>query len=350
MARIENSGWQRITTLEGTKSFDLRGCDFHPGGEMLATTWFGTTTLRAIPSGETICEIKVKSGLFSTYRVVVCFSTSGNLLAMGCPDKTVRLWTVPDGKLLAELVGHKSLVRGLTVVSSGKYLLSFSEREICAWDLQTARLLRSLRTKGIITAWAVGGKGNLLAVGDKTAWDCHLNLYTVPSLEQTKTIKEPFGMVMDVAVHPEGNLIAFGDIRGAKIWDIRSDRLVGGHDHRGETRQVSLISDGTMLASWSRLRGWKCPAVHIMDVSSGRTLGTFDWPEARAATGLAECAGKLIVAKDDGTRFSLSMPSFQCCGKILHPSFSPQTAVSDPWCITTGDSETRGQTTVFWRP
>jgi WD40 repeat protein len=40
----------------------------------------------------------------------MCFSPSGSLLASGSEDKTVRLWSVLSGKLIAEFKGHFGLV------------------------------------------------------------------------------------------------------------------------------------------------------------------------------------------------------------------------------------------------
>ncbi|MCX5795092.1 MAG: hypothetical protein NTY77_06335 [Elusimicrobia bacterium] len=353
MDKPGNSEWERVTTLDGARSFDLLGSVFHPGGKLLASTRYNITTLRAVPSGDIIGEIKVKSGFFSSYQVVISFSPCGKLLAMGCPDKSVKLWAVPDGKLLATLTGHESRVRGLAFTDDGKHILSFGEEEILAWELQSGRLLQRVATKGTITAYSLGGKRSLLAVGYKSSWTSPVNLYSAPSLEHLNTIEEPCGRVNAVAVHPDGNLLGFGDSTCAKIWDLKSNRLIGEHYHRGQAWQVCWIKNATMLASCASRRGWGCPAVHIMDTHSGETVGSFNWPEACAATGVGECAGKLIVAKEDGTRYSLSIPSFKRCGTISHPSRSPQTVVSSKWCVTTGDSAKSGQwgqTTIFWRP
>ena len=62
-------------------------------------------------------------------------SSSGEFLATGSRDKTIRLWD-GRGTLIKTLVGHDNWVRGVLFHPGGKYLLSVSDdKTIRCWDL-----------------------------------------------------------------------------------------------------------------------------------------------------------------------------------------------------------------------
>ncbi|KAL8742290.1 MAG: hypothetical protein Q9190_005205 [Brigantiaea leucoxantha] len=72
-------------------------------------------------------------------------SSSGEFLATGCRDKSIRIWD-SRGTLIKSLVGHDNWVRALVFHPGGKYLLSVSDdKTIRCWDLaQEGKCVKTL--------------------------------------------------------------------------------------------------------------------------------------------------------------------------------------------------------------
>jgi WD40 repeat protein len=78
-------------------------------------------------------------------------------LATGSADRSVRLWSLSDGKCVAMLSGHSGPVLSLAAAANGKWLCSGSgDHTIRVWDPSNGRLVRSLTNHlGAVHALAV---------------------------------------------------------------------------------------------------------------------------------------------------------------------------------------------------
>jgi WD40 repeat protein len=63
-------------------------------------------------------------------------SPDGTLLVSGSDDKTIKLWSLPEGKLLNTLEGHSDWVRSVTISPDGTLLASGSyDKTVRLWTL-----------------------------------------------------------------------------------------------------------------------------------------------------------------------------------------------------------------------
>jgi len=70
---------------------------------------------------------------------------SGNFLASGSRDKTIKIWEVSTGQCIMTLVGHDNWVRDLIWHPTGKYIYSSSDdKSIKVWDLTQGRAIKTI--------------------------------------------------------------------------------------------------------------------------------------------------------------------------------------------------------------
>jgi len=121
---------------------------FNAGGDMLASGGFREAKLWKRPRD--VRELT----LASTDTVsAVAVSPSGDLMAAGSIDHSIKLWSLPKGELAGALVGHTGAVSTLRFSHDGAKLYSASaDKTIRVWSTAEKKLLAQIDTPTAVAA------------------------------------------------------------------------------------------------------------------------------------------------------------------------------------------------------
>ena len=253
----------------------VRGVDFSPDGQMIATTSYDQTVKLWRPDGELLHTFTDHQGPVWS----VSFSPNGQTIASASSDQTVLLWR-PDGVLLHTLKSHIDKVWGVAWSPDGNQIASVSaDQTIKLWRSDGA-LINTLRTHtGEVwgVAWSPDGQILASASADRT-----IKLWSREGvLLQTLTGHE--AEVNSVSFSPDGRKLASGGYDNTvRIWSRGGALLKTLTGHEEKVYSVQFSPDGNRLASASldkTIRLWR-----------------FDHSNGEAANG--EAANELAVIHD----------------------------------------------------
>jgi WD40 repeat protein len=210
----------------------------------------GTVRLWSVPDGKLIGE-----PLNTDQRDVrlVAFSSDGSRLAFAERDGTVRLWSVQDRQLIGEpLQTGQRWPRSMALSRDGIHLALADYNEVRLWSVPDRQPIGApLRGhEGEVTALTFSGDGTRLASVDGYGT---VRLWSVPD---GKLIGEPLNTdqrrVLSVAFSSDGTRFASAGKDGTvRLWSVQDGKQIGLplRGHEGEVTSVALSRDGTRLAS-----------------------------------------------------------------------------------------------------
>jgi WD40 repeat protein len=295
-----------------------RACVFSPDGRWLAAArpsphlilWDAATgkEVRRLAAGDQV--------------EATTFTPDGKVLAAATWSGAIVLWDASSGKRLPQSAGDVHPVSQLRFLEGGKRLVG-AGADLITWDLATGREVRRLPKAGVDRFGAVSPDGKLLAspevVGGafavqirdsstgKTLRTLRGGLGTTPPRvsrfapdgrrlisacgdhktilvwdvargELAHTLKGPTGLVLALAVSPDGRWLASASSPrdGAHtlvLWDLRTGREAKRLPH-----QLFAVYDLAFSPDGSRLAAGGMPGgrVQVWEVPTGRELRTID--------------------------------------------------------------------------
>ena len=169
----------------------------------------------------------------------VAISPSGDYVAAGSLDKSVRVWEVRNGNLIARLDGidgHKDSVYSVAFGPDGETLVSGSlDKTIKMWQL-------SPDNRGGMMGGGMIRGGRLMRTFEGHKVSDPLSLRK-PS--RAASDKSPQDFVLSVALTPDGDWVLSGSKdRGVQFWNPRTgdtQLMLQGHKNSGATYVLSQL-------------------------------------------------------------------------------------------------------------
>jgi WD40 repeat protein len=227
--------------------------------------------LRTIPHGAILREfVGHTDSIWS-----VAFSPDGRIIASGSRDKTIKLWRVADGNILATLLPTRNetdqRVPGvLKVIFSpdGNLLASGTVDSIQLWDVQTAKNIYTIHTYGAYIAFSPDGK--YILGTDDTA----LILWSILSGKEIIRITIDDHQYCNPIFTPDSRNVAvcLRD-KTIRFFDIQSQQEV-----RKIPYSIALTNDGSVLVSGNGSAGnfWENadpdPYLYVWNAENGQLI------------------------------------------------------------------------------
>jgi WD40 repeat protein/serine/threonine protein kinase len=230
-------------------AFSKDGRTFVSGSDDLSVAEWETATGRRI---RTVGEMQPGT------VAAVAYSPDGSLLAttnleeIDLDPENVRLWQMPEGKLIRKMAGHNSKAFSAAFHPGGQ-VLATGAKEVILWDVKTGlkidQLNDSLLSNKKVKSIAFSRDGSQLAFASE---DKHVYVYEFPSLKRRHALASEVE-VWCVAFSPDGESLAAGNRDGdVTIFDPHTGsvrtRLRG---HLLGVRCVAFTSDGQTVATGS---------------------------------------------------------------------------------------------------
>ncbi len=240
---------------------------------------------------------------------IVAFSGDGSVLAAGCPDGSIRLWSTVDGQILADIAVGKGL-SSIELDSAGRRIATVREGPVAeVWQVDQKQPIDRIvpPAPGFLKIkLAPDGNKALVWTGTWAAlWDVNANR----SLRRLA----PAGVILTAAFSSDSRLLATGsNNKVAQSWDGVTGVLRKEYAHTGPVGYLGFNQAASRLITgeWSGSEGLNAP--RDPDAMLRRLDSAPFWISARLSADdriLVHARDRVRVFDVDGGSAQIDLPS-----------------------------------------
>lgn len=192
------------------------------------------------------------------------------------------------------LYGHDSYVLSVCATSDGKIISGSYDNTVRIWDIDSGKLLRTLRghTGSVYSVYV--NNGNIISLSrDKTARVWNTNGQLIKCLQMydytrcntifvpDKILKGHEDYVYSVCMTSSGKIVSGSADKTVRVWDMNTGDIIHKLRHDDSVYSVCTTNDGKIVS------GSRDNTVRVWDMTTGDLLHTFrhnNWVSSVCAT------------------------------------------------------------------
>ncbi|XP_048514162.1 jouberin-like [Athalia rosae] len=265
------------------------------------------------------------------------FSNNGKYLAcIGCEENNypIVIYSIPDGNLHVQFVGHKNFVYGLHWSNDDKYLLSVSsDQTACIWDVGNKMIehIQMLPHPSYVYCGKFyAGSKHVIITG---CYDCIARVWTRhrngKNYELIQELDEHKGYVNSLCFQKDGTLITADSIGAIIVWQMIKRKGTGTSVrewHVSNTIKINEIKNivintivlhplGARMLVHSRDNG-----LRMVDLSTGVVLQRYSGLRNRRlqiTACISPCGGLILCGGEDSYLNIWNLEDGKCVAKYL---------------------------------
>lgn len=207
----------------------------------------------AVPQASALRTIEVEPGNDQAEPPVLscaALSPDGRTVAAAGDDHYVRLWTVADGKLVAQWHEHTDWIRSIAYSPSGKQLLTAGDdHRVLQWEVATGKVLFDVTNLGgVVHKAAYLPDGKQIAF---TGFDGKIRLANSADGVASNELIGSGDDLRGLTISPNGERLAAAGRDGViRVWSLVDRKQTAEIPaHRMRIRVLSFSTDGERLLS-----------------------------------------------------------------------------------------------------